>query len=310
MDAIIKHIPSDRYLVVSKGHLELKTTSQFENTDSTVFTVEYIYSSLEISTIHNNTVGYLIIENGGILSYGHDTSSSICLPNGHLTDMKGHPLTLSDGAIMQVSLIPYSTHMDRNFEYTEFQNGEVITLRVEDTDNYLYYFSGRTFMTTEGVRFEPMGHGGLADTNCFQIKGDPVAMYPVWTEPEPTIGIKFQHLAGGFLYFDSGQIKYTKDTTVTPNIEIRSVGFNQVMLFDAQTGRSISPKLIKMEPHSYRICEQMPEVSTYKGSIETEIESHVADLPEMTFEGQAMVTLSTQKGYLALPNTMVEFVSC
>lgn len=307
---LIKHIPSGHYLVVSHNQLKFKMTNEIESDDSFLFLYDHIYSSVEFYTIHNDIVGHLSLDKL-ILFYTTQNLSKdpICLnDNGQLTNNYGQQITLEDGTLMTIAMIPYSEHMDKNFEYTEFQNGELIRLRLINEPKYLTCFSGFTWRSKEEVSIESTGRTGLADTNRFRImeRNGKITIVPYWIGQEP-IDVSFRDLNGGFLYADQNKIIYTKNTMIEPNIGVKSMGLNKIILFDIKSNQPLTPTLIKQEVKDtdgnscfdenimggYGGCPP-----SYKGSIRSEIVPK--KVMNYVFIPDYCVKLKSKYGYLAI----------
>jgi len=83
--SVLKCVELDKYICIIDDKIVLKSENEINKiTESYLFYIDHVYSSVTIQTVHNNKIGSIICENKLLwFKYGTDTIEPICINSDH-----------------------------------------------------------------------------------------------------------------------------------------------------------------------------------------------------------------------------------
>jgi len=272
---LLKSVIQGKYLTISHGQIEFKNSNEIIQGDSFKFYIDS-YKTTEILIIHNNEIGCLS-RNKKIITYNNNQQSVKPIfidykQHAVFVSSKGKPLNFINGVQAVFDIIHFDRHMDANFEFGEIPNTEPFALQLDETDQYLTFNDGG-FGNEKGLSYRTAGKLTLYDIKFFRIIDNKneikIIPYPIINYSNPTYAdetgednpqslvmldrLRKEH-TNGYLFVDSnGNLNYDKNPTLPPNVGIKQVGKNKIMLYDTRDNHELSKILQKTNKIDYCI---------------------------------------------------------
>lgn len=294
MSLCLLRTTDDKYVVVRDAHIMFLPVSEIMESDSFRFKCDWVYSSIEISVIHQVRQGCLSLSGTEIsFQFEEESREPIC----YTSNKQGNQLVTTNEQPINFPLfhfVEYDYHMDKNFQMTEFEDSKPICLYYTDESSQDYDPKRYLMINSRGnqccsqisaddnyhVCYQSAGKMSIYDIKyfIFDRSNGSLKIRP-FTDPEvrdeylgeTPRGVHQEYLCVGdpcsptkivHGMLEEYEIEQTQMILGTNDLSnggqsslgIRQISINKVILYDTKTNKDLTPILTKDTECRY-LCE-------------------------------------------------------